>query len=661
MRTLASIRSLLAASSLFAAGCQHAEQPATRAVASAPAGISAFTRHSRFIDAKISPGGSYLAAISTEGGKRALTIFDLKLRKPASSFFPAPESVGEFYWANDSRIIVQLWNESDGTLASPVNNGEIYALNAATGRGDMVFGYRAGVQHAGPVGSTPVSEFAGGRMLSRIRGGDDRHVLIESYDFRDAGDRTATLWRMDVYNGRRTQVAVGPIPNAGFITDELGEPRIARGLTLDVKPRYFYRGETGWEELDRLKGITRFSRPLEFEAQARILDIVEPMEKGFGVFALDIGGREKKLLSKNDWVGPTRFLEDRQQRVLAVEYDADLPTWDFILPDHPLARALKGLLATYPDDNVRILNTTDDEKKAVVFVYGDRNPGKFFLLDVDKLAAEEIVAMRPWVNPEAMSEMTAFHVRASDGMWIHGYVTLPKSKKPGVAPPLVVLPHGGPHFGRDYWGYNPEVQLLASEGFAVLQINFRGSGGYGEKFQEAGYTHWGDRMIEDIVDATRYAIGKGYADPHRICSYGASFGAFAALQSAILAPDLFRCAVGYSGIYDLTLMASSGDIPETRSGKGFVKTAVGTDEAALKRQSPVYNADKLKAKVLLIHGKQDRRAPIEHAERMKEALEKVGAEPGWLVESKEGHGFYDEGARERMYTRLVAFLHENLN
>ncbi len=224
--------------------------------------------------------------------------------------------------------------------------------------------------------------------------------------------------------------------------------------------------------------------------------------------------------------------------------------------------------------------------------------------------------------------MSAFHIKASDGTTIHGYLTSPASAKPGApAPPLIVLPHGGPHGVRDFWGFHSEVQLLASEGFAVLQVNYRGSGGYGERYQEAGYRHWGDRVIEDIVDATRWAVKKGKADPRRICSYGGSFGAYAALQSAILAPDLFRCAVGNAGIYDLTL--------------------------------PAFNADKLKAKVFLIHGKLDHRAPIVHAEKMRDALTAVGRPPEWLVEPHEAHGFYDEGARERMYTRLIAFLKAN--
>jgi acetyl esterase/lipase len=634
----------------LATACAHPQQR------TAPVGLAGFARHSRFVDAKISPGGTYLAAISTDGGRRALSIVDLRTRKLASTFNPKPESVGTFSWANDNRVLIQLWTEYEGYLAEPVNHGNIYSLDAATGRGHVLFGYGAVHQLADGGGSA-----AFGRVLSRVRG-DDQHVLIVAGGFEDGEKRPQRIVRLQVDNGVNSTVIAGPMLGASFITDETGEPRIAHGLTNDLKPRYFYRDKGGaWDELGSLKGIGRSSSPLELEAQARTLIVAEPADKVFGVFALNIDSGEKKLLSKNDWTGPDHFLEDKNQQVLAVHYDADLPSWDFIVPDHPLSRALKGMLAAYPDDDVRIVSTTDDEKKAVVFVYGDRNPGRFLLLDVGTLKAEELVASRPWVDSNAMSETIAFHTKASDGMWIHGYVTRPKSAAPGVAPPMVVLPHGGPHFVRDEWGYDPEVQVLASEGFAVLQVNYRGSSGYGLGFQEAGYTHWGDRMIEDIVDATRYAVGKGYADSKRICSFGASYGAFAALQSAILAPELYRCAVGYSGIYDLTLMATEGDTHQSASGRGFIQKAIGTDQAKLKQQSPVYNADKLKAKVLLIHGQLDNRAPIEHAERMKRALEKAGAPPGWLVEPLEAHGFYDEGARERMLTRLVAFLHENLH
>jgi dienelactone hydrolase len=650
------LRSLVAASLLASLGCTHAAttpRPAGSSPAAAPQGIEAFTRHSRYVDAKLSPKGTYLAAVILEKGKRALAVVDLKTRKLASTFNPFPESVGRFYWANDGRILVELLYETDGYLAQPVYTGEIWSLDAANGRGHMLYGYDPMRVRGAHVWST-VSR-AWGRVLSRIDG-DDQHVLIEAGDW---DGKPTSLLRLHADTGVPTEIIKAPLVDTSFIIDESGEPRIAIGARENLRARYFYREKgSSWSELSGLKGIGLAATPLEFESGAHVLDLAEPVEKGFGVFALDIDSGTKKLLSQNEWVGPSHFLEDRHQRLLAVEYDPDLPTWDFIVPDHPLSRALKGLLAAYPDENVRILNTTDDEKRAVALVSGDRDPGRFLLLDVDKSSAEEIVAERPWVDPAAMAEMTAFHIRARDGLWLHGYVTLPKAAKPGVPPPLIVLPHGGPHGVRDSWGYNPEVQLLASEGFAVLQVNYRGSGGYTVGFQEAGYKHWGDRMIEDIVDATRYAINKGYGDGRRVCIYGASYGAYAALQSTIVAPELFRCAVGYAGIYDLTLMAKVGDSASDQA-KDFRKVAIGTDPAELKRQSPAYNAEKVKAKVLLIHGKLDHRAPIEHAEHMKQALEKAGNAPEWLVEPHEAHGFYDDAARERAYTRIVSFLQEN--
>ncbi len=637
-------------SSLSLLSCKHggSAQPG-QARAPEPKGIAAFTRHSRFVDAKISPKGTYLAAITAEGGKRSLAIVDLKTRKLAPVLRPAPQSVGDFYWANDSRVVVQLWDE-DGTLAAPVNRGEIYAVDATGGRGDMIFGYRARKN----------SELAGGAVIGRLLH-DERRILIQTIEFREVGDRISTVYKLDVYSGLKTRVTQSPIPGVTFLTDENGEPRIAVGSSADVRPRYFFRDpDEGWSELMKLKGITSLSRPVGYVSGSRTINVVEPLANGFGLYAVDIDSGERRLLSKSEWVPPREFvLDSKTGQILAVEYEPDVPSYDFLVPEHPVSRVLKGLLDAYPDENVRILSATDDEKQAIAFVYSDRDPGRFLLVDIDRGSAEELVATRPWIAPKETSAMTAFHIRAGDGMWIHGYVTSPNGSASGRPPPMVVVPHGGPHFVRDTWRFNSEVQLLASEGFAVLQVNYRGSGGYGLAYQEAGYAHWGDRIVQDIVDATRYALTSGYGDPKRVCIYGGSFGGYAAMQSAIAAPDLYRCAVGYAGVYDLTLMGRSGDIADTGLGRAYVRTVVGDDAAALKRGSPVHNADKLRARVLLIHGMKDERVPIEHAERLKQALEERGRAPEWLEEPKEGHGFYDEAARERMYSRLVRFLREN--
>jgi acetyl esterase/lipase len=614
--------------------CSHAG-PAPVKPAGDPTGVAAFTAFSRFVDAKISSNGTYLAAIRIDEGKRSLGFIDLVTRKLVSVYRPLPQSVGRFFWLSDDFVAVEVWDER-GTLAAPVYLGAIYRVSARGGGG---------------------RRFASGTVVRAKLGGERRWVLIAS-----PGNHVIYFDKKNIHTGHSTRVSALDTEKAQFfLTDDEGEPRIAEDMGPDWRPRYLYR-EPGqaWSHLDEMRGFGPASTAVGFVGGRRTVDVVEPLAKGFGLYSVNVDSGERTLLSKNDWVPPNQYLRDEKtQQILAVGYDPDLSSYDFLVADHPLSRALKGLLAAYPDENVRILNATDDEKLAVAYVDSDRDPGRFLLVDTQTSSAEEIVAVRPWIKTDGMAEMTAFHFPASDGLWIHGYVTLPKLLPESAAPPMVVIPHGGPHGVRDRWSFDPEVQLLASQGYAVLQVNYRGSGGYGRSFQEAGYGHWGDRIVEDILDTTRYAVRKGYADPQRICIYGGSFGAYAAMQSAIVAPDLFRCAVGVAGIYDLTLMAKEGDIPETKLGRGFVRTAVGEDQSVLKKVSPVYNADKLKARVLLIHGKQDRRAPIEHAERLRDALTAAGAPPQWLVEPHEAHGFYDEGARERMYTLVLQFLRDN--
>jgi len=627
--------------------------------AAAPKGPAAFTRHARFVEAKISPKGTYLAAIENEGGKRTLVFIDVAKRAVITNVKPYGETmVGRFHWANDERVIAELVDQG-GDLDEPVTRGEISSVDARTGSGKLVFGYRAGEKQVGSNIKKGGADRAWGFVLDTLRN-DDRHVLVESRSMDEVGDREVRVLKLDVLTGVHTQVAASPIPEAGFLTDENGDLRIAGGRDANQDLHFFLRdGAEGWQELAALKGLSGKAFPAGYSARDRTLYLVEPLAGGgFGLFAVGIGSGERKLLARSDLVPPSSYVVDGStERIVAVELEPDVPTYEFVDAEHPLSRVLRGLLAAYPDEHVRIVSATLDQRKVVALVYGDRNPGHYLLVDAGSMSAEKVLDVRPWIEPGAMAEKTAFHIPASDGLKIHGYVTLPRGAAAGAPPPMVVLPHGGPG-ARDRWGFDPEVQLLASEGFAVLQVNFRGSDGYGDAYREAGHRRWGDRVVQDIVDATRFAIRKGFADPRRICIYGASFGGYAALQGAVLAPDLFRCAVGYAGVYDLTGVADA-DFWTSRLARGYLRTAIGRDEAALRAASPVFNADRIKARVLLVHGKLDRRAPLQQAERLRTALERSGNPPEWLVEPLEGHGFYDEAARERMYGRLVAFLREH--
>ena len=226
--------------------------------------------------------------------------------------------------------------------------------------------------------------------------------------------------------------------------------------------------------------------------------------------------------------------------------------------------------------------------------------------------------------------------------------------------PLVVIPHGGPHGVRDYWQYQTEVQLLANRGYAVLQVNFRGSGGFGLAHQEAGYGKWGTLMQDDITDAVYALITDNIVDKNRMCIYGGSYGGYSALMGTIRTPDLFKCAIGSVGVYDLPLMFKEGDITNTKSGLAYLKNVLGENQEDLKQRSPSYNVDKIKANILLIHGKQDERAPIEQVESLKSAMDKHNKKYQYLEISDEGHGYRDPKNKALVFKTILSFLDENI-
>ena len=293
-------------------------------------------------------------------------------------------------------------------------------------------------------------------------------------------------------------------------------------------------------------------------------------------------------------------------------------------------------------------------------VSSGREPGRYFLYDAAHGKAEFLLAVRPWIHPERMGEVEPFTMKARDGLALHGYVTRPPGKENARNLPMVVFVHGGPYGVLDFWEYDPWVQMLATRGYAVLQVNFRGSGGYGEAFIRAGYREWGAKMQDDVTDATRWAIAQGIADPRRICIFGGSYGGYAALQGVVRDPDLYRCAIGYVGVYDLALMYSRGDIPQSLYGENYLKVVLGEARDELRRRSPAASAGRIKARMMLVVGGQDKRVPPAQGQAMRSALGKAGVEHEWIHERTEGHGFHGERNVERLMQRIDAFLASSL-
>jgi dipeptidyl aminopeptidase/acylaminoacyl peptidase len=263
---------------------------------------------------------------------------------------------------------------------------------------------------------------------------------------------------------------------------------------------------------------------------------------------------------------------------------------------------------------------------------------------------------RQWLDKNKMASVKPFSFTARDGKQIHGYLTIPQGSN-GKNLPMIVNPHGGPIGPRDDWGFNSETQMFANRGYLVLQVNFRGSGGYGKAFQDAGHRQWGQGIQNDILDATHWAIKQGYADKDRICIYGGSFGGYSSLMAPAREPDLYKCAFGYVGVYDMEMMFEKGDIPERESGLRFLRRTLGTDKAELRATSPTSLVKNIKIPVYLAAGARDARAVPEQTEAMNKALIAAGNPPeGMIVQSGEMHGFYKEENNLKLYTEMLKFF-----
>jgi dipeptidyl aminopeptidase/acylaminoacyl peptidase len=381
-------------------------------------------------------------------------------------------------------------------------------------------------------------------------------------------------------------------------------------------------------------------------------------ERYAALFQLTLADQSVKRLIEIPGTDVRGVITDFQDRdIIGVEGYTDKLVYRWLSPDHPAARLHEAMQRAFAGDEVRFISHSADGKRAIVVVESDIAPAEYYLLDTDTKKADVISAARSWVDIEKMRPKEPIELEARDGTALHGYLTRPAGDGPY---PLVVLPHGGPHGVRDAWGFDWEAQLFASRGYAVLQVNFRGSGGYGIDFLEAGYREWGAAMQDDVTDATNWAIEQRVASADRICIYGASYGGYAALMGAAREPTLYRCAIGYAGVYDLPLMFESGDVPDSELGVDYLNRVLGTDVADLRSRSPTAHANTIEAAVFLIHGTEDWRADYKHGIRMKEELERAGKHVEWLSLRHEGHGAYADATRLEVYQAILAFLDEHL-
>jgi dipeptidyl aminopeptidase/acylaminoacyl peptidase len=323
----------------------------------------------------------------------------------------------------------------------------------------------------------------------------------------------------------------------------------------------------------------------------------------------------------------------------------------------PVSETLyKNLEEKLPGYDVYVVSSNKDEDMFIVRTITDRSLGAFYLYDSKSSELTKLADRNPWLKEDQLSEMKPIEYTSRDGLTIHGYLTLPKGKAAKDLP-IVVNPHGGP-WARDEWGFNPEVQFLANRGFGVLQMNFRGSTGYGRKFWEAGFRQWGQSMQDDITDGVKWLIDQGIADPKRVAIYGGSYGGYAVLEGLTKTPDLYAAGVDYVGVSNLFTFMKTVP-PYWKPFLDMMYEMVGNpekDKTLFEANSPALNADRIKAPLFVAQGAKDPRVNINESNQIVEALKKHGVAVEYMVKEDEGHGFHNEENRFSFYEAMEKFL-----
>lgn len=620
--------------------------------------IGPFVDRDKFESIKLSPTGEFYAITIPLENETLLALRRRDDHKIVGSVSMGSRThVHDFWWVNDTRVVFNI-AEKIGSLDQPRLTGELYAMNADGSNAEILVGQRLVVNSLGTRVGSKKEERVAALMVDDLPG-DDRNILIDVFRFVD--DPESRVEKMDVYTGKRTKLVQGPIQNVSFVTDNAGNVRFAQGsgVTLNSRLYTLEPGSTTWKLLNDEATSGHAENALGFSTDnATAYLLMQHAQGPDSVVALDMASGQRRELLRDDNVDPDSIVYRPGTSIpVGVSFMDGRPRTVFFDNASPEARLQRSLEAAFKGQAVRVISTTADGRLALVEVFSDRNPGDVYVFDIPGKKADYLVSRREKIDPETMAEMRPVALTARDGTPLSGYLTMPRGSSKGV--PMVVMPHGGPFGIYDTWGFEPEVQMLAANGYAVLQVNYRGSGNHGRAFHLAGARQWGAKMQDDVTDATRWAIEQGYAEPARVCIYGGSYGAYAALMGAAREPEMYRCAAGYIGVYDLPEMYVTGDIQGRRSGEAFLRQWLG-DKATLEAASPTRLVSRIKAPVFLAAGGEDDRAPERHTRRMEKALQSANVPVEALYYPKEGHGFYMEKNRREFYTRLLAFLSRHL-
>ncbi|MCF8452451.1 MAG: S9 family peptidase [Pedobacter sp.] len=583
----------------------------------------------------ISPDGKYISYLKPDNNRIHIYVETLDGKTTTQLTCDSNRSIANYFWASNNEILYLKG-------ASENMDPGLFAVNIdGNNKRELLSFPNTKIRL---ISSGPVSD---GQVLVSLNKRDS--TVFDAY-------------RLNMKTGNLSLLFQNPGNITKWYSDPAGKLRMA--IASDgVNETLLYRDKERQNFRSVLTNNFKTSiSPISFSADNSCIYALSNKNRDkMALVELDcVTGKEHRVIYSNPQV-------DVSEAIYSVNRDkliyAGFETWkkERHYLDDTFKAIFKKLEKLLPNTEIVIASSDSLEKKFIVRTYTDRNPGSFYLYSIDDDKLVKLSDVNSSLKVENMAEMKPISYKTRDGLTVYGYLTLPRGMPPKNLP-VVVMPHGGPDT-RNSWGYNSEVQFLASRGYAVFQVNFRGSKGYGKDFWIAGFKEWGAKMQDDITDGVHWLIEQKIADPSRIGIYGFSFGGFSALHGLMSSPELYRCGASYSGFTNLFTYFK--DIPPYfRPYLQMYYETVGnpeTDADYFRAASPVFHTDKIKVPVLIAQGARDPRVNMNETHQFVKELKKKKVPVTYIFKEGEGHVFRNNENRLEFYKKLEIFLDQNLS
>jgi dipeptidyl aminopeptidase/acylaminoacyl peptidase len=583
---------------------------------------------------QISPDGDYLSFMQPVNSRMNVFVQKIGEEKSTQVTFATERDIAGYFWKGNNRIIYVQDSKGD-------ENFRLFGVDKdGSNQKDL----------------TPFDKVRAGIVDDLVDNSNEMLIQMNKEN-----PQVFDVYRIDVNTGKMIVVGQNPGNITGWQTDHNGKLRVA--ITTDgVNSSVLYRDSEDQEFKTLL--TTTFKEtfsPLFFTFDNKNLYVSSNIGRDkSAIVEYDINNnKEVKVLYENPDYDVNGLSYSRKRKV--IEF-ANYTGWkqEYHFFDKETKDIYNDLTSKLPGKELFVTGINKNEDKLLIRTYSDKSLGSFYFYNVKTKELSMLTEVSPWLNEEHLADQKPITYKTRDGLTIHGYLTLPKGIDPKNLP-VVVNPHGGP-WARDAWGFNPEVQFLANRGYAVLQMNFRGSTGYGREFWEKSFKQWGKTMQDDISDGVKWLIDQGIADPKRVAIYGGSYGGYATLAGLTFSPELYACGVDYVGVSNLFTFQSSIP-PYWEPYKEMLYEMVGhpqKDSLLLRDASPVFHVDNIKAPLLIAQGLNDPRVNKAESDQMVEALKKKGIDVPYMVKDNEGHGFRNEENRFDFYGAMEQFFFKHL-